>query len=172
MFQDTDGTTVAGTTWTGVILRVIAYRKRAKLPPGLPAEEVIAQACERNPGLCTDGEERHEAAVKVATLKARILKWLSGIVGKENSYVSSEEHKRRADICSGCVNNKALPGGCSSCVQALKEYRERIIGSRFVDGRLHGCNGLGEYLPVSTHLELQAEDRQDLPEKCWRRRSL
>lgn len=170
-FKESDGTLIAADSWSGVVVRVVRYRKRAKLEPGRPYEEVMTQACDRNPGLCRD-DTVYTEQLKVSNLRGRILKWLSTLVGKEHQFVNDAEHRRRAAICARCPKNKALPSGCAVCSAALKEYRERIIGGRYVDGRLNACSVLGEYLPVSSHLEGQAEDNAELPGECWRKRTI
>jgi hypothetical protein len=179
LYKEADGTTLAGNTWEGVIARVRSYRKRAGLPPGNPDEEVRAQACQRNPAICTNDDGQHAAAVKVATLKSRILQWFAK-TKRENSrlpiefFKFEEEMKARADICASCPQNKEMPDGCSSCRAAVSELRSDIIGGRRVDGRLthHGCNVLGSDLATSVWINEPTVDNPELPPHCWRKRTL
>lgn len=175
-FKESDGTTIVGNSWNGVIARVADYRKRAGLPPGDPHAEVHEQACRNNPAYChQDSPERREK-IKIATLKSRILAWFSTIRANRDrepiQFVSDQEARRRAEICARCPHNKALPDGCSSCRKALEEIRRDVIGDRFKDGRLNGCNVLGEDLQAAIHIDAQTVENGELPGDCPRRRGL
>jgi hypothetical protein len=176
MFQERDGTRIFGQTWAGVVARVARYRQRANLPPGDPQGEVVAQACQREPSLCQDDNGQNQAFLQRASLKTLVLQWLSQLRGRaernEIEFVEDAVSRSRADICAKCRHNQPLPDGCASCRAVLVEMRRTVLGKRYIDGRLHECAALGEDTPVSTHLEAQALDRPDLPENCWRRRSL
>lgn len=170
VFKESDGATIRGDSWPGVIARVVRYRARAKYPPGNPTEEVYAQACARNPGLCGDAP----APQKSVPLKTRVLMWLNGLVQKKRdlAFVSESLAKERAGICARCPKNTDVTSGCASCKVAQSELRKAIAGGRFFDGRLRGCAVLGEDLPVAVHLELQAVEDGELPGECWRKRKL
>lgn len=176
VFTDSDGTKHPADSWPGVIARVRAYRKRAGLPEGDVAAEVISQACHTNPGLCRNEDGTYRENLNKATLKTRVLKWLStlrdAVKSQPLSFVSDEERKNRAAVCASCPQNNALPGGCSSCVKALTELRKSVMGNRFVDARLNGCNVLGEDLPTSVHLDQVRVTHGELPANCWRKTSL
>jgi hypothetical protein len=172
-FLDSDGARLFGQTWQGVIARVIAYRKRAGLPPGDPPNEVVAQACQRNPVLCRDDNGLTAVQTKKASLKTRVIQWLNKLkADKWNQFVDTQLARDRAQVCAGCPKNTSLPGGCASCKAAVKVLREEIIQKRFQDGRLHACEVLGEDLPTTVHLESQTVDNPELPGCCWRRRSI
>lgn len=177
-FKCTDGTTIAGANWPGVIARLRAYRKRNNLPPGNPQEEVIQQACERNPGLCTPDDGNYAATLKLATLKTRILAWFAALRARKQAqpleFVLQAEANKRADVCLQCPHNKELTdSGCSSCKNTVKELRKVIIEGRPVDSRLahRGCNVLGEELATSVWLQSINEGNSDLPSPCWRKKS-
>jgi hypothetical protein len=178
IFKESDGTTIAGNTWAGVVSRVRAYRKRAGLPPGDPESEVRAQACQREPTICNEDDGQHAAAVKVASLKSRVLQWFASIRKSSkrdiSEFVSFEKAQERANICAGCQFNQALPEGCSSCSQAIKELRQEVIGGRHVDSRLvnHGCSVLGSDLATQAWLDLLTVNQAELPGHCWRKRTL
>ena len=178
LFKETDGTTITGDHWSGVVSRVRAYRRRNKLPPGDPEAEVRNQACQRDPTICRRDDGTHAAAVKVASLKSRVLQWFAGIrkSGKRDisEFVSSELAQQRAEICAGCPQNQSLPDGCSSCKAAVKELRLEVIGGRKVDGRLvnHGCAVLGSDLATQAWLDLLTLDQAELPAHCWRKRTI
>jgi len=173
-FVEQDGATLRASTWAGVIKRVVLYRQRAKYPPGKPEEEVTAQACARDPVLCREDNGAHAAEIKRQPLKARVLTWLNNLRSKkaEVQFVDETVTRQRATICASCPNNKDLPGGCASCKAAVKILREQIIDRRLQDGRLRACDVLGEDLPTSSNLELQAVDDGSLPANCWRKRTI
>lgn len=168
-FQERDGAKLVGDSWAGVIARVKAYRKRAGYPEGNVMEEVYAQACQRNPILCTD-DSGHVAAVQKASIKARVLTWLNGMRANRPQFVPTEVAQQRANICASCPLNQGIPDGCASCREALKALRGEILGPRPVDGRLNACMGTGEDLPAAAWMELQAQDNGALPGHCWRKR--
>jgi|KBSSwiStaDraftv2_1062776.scaffolds.fasta_scaffold263405_3 hypothetical protein len=178
IYKESDGTTIAGSTWDGVVNRVRAYRKRAGLPPGDPENEVRAQACQRDPVLCTNDDGSHARAVKVATLKGRVLQWFSRIkAGNAREPIQlafTEVMYARANVCASCPMNQPLPEGCSSCKSALEELRVDIIGARPTDGRLvhHGCNVLGADLATQAWIESPTVENAELPAHCWRKRTL
>lgn len=172
-FKESDGATLRGSTWAGVIKRVILYRQRAKLPPGNPEQEVTAQACSRDPVLCREDNGAHAEAVKRQPLKARVLTWLNRVrAEKDKQFVEEATTRQRATICATCPNNKDLPGGCASCKAAVKILREQVIERRFQDGRLRACEILGEDLPTAANLELQTVENSELPAHCWRKRTI
>jgi hypothetical protein len=173
VFVDSDGTKHVGDSWPGVIARVRAYRQRAGLAPGDVAAEVISQACQNNPGLCREETAAYREQLNQSTLKTRVLQWLTDLRGRAQSepivFVSDEERKARAQVCSTCPGNQALPGGCQSCLKALTELRKVVIGNRLADGRLSACGFLGEDLPSAVHLDQVRVSRGDLPANCWRK---
>jgi hypothetical protein len=174
MFIETDGVKIFGDTWAGVVQRVILYRKRNGYPPGNPPEEVIAQACARTPAICAPGNNDHASFLKNnASLKSRVIMWLNAAkAASGKQFVEDATSRERAGVCATCPYNKGLPGGCASCKAAVKILREEIIGNRFQDGRLNACEVLGEDIPTSVHMEMQAEERGELPANCWRKRTL
>lgn len=174
-FVESDGSRLFGDTWSGVIARVAAYRARAKLPPGDPANEVINQACVRNPGICHDTSDVTVQQTLRVSLKGRVLKWMNSqrqIPQDARRFVSEELRRARVAICAGCPKNEPLPGGCASCKAALKELRAEVIGKRPVDGRLNACSVLGEDLGSSSNLDLIAVEDGALPGNCWRKKTI
>lgn len=176
LFKDPDGTVHTGDSWAGVRARVKAYRKRQGKPVDTVDEEVITQACQRNPVLCVEEHPANAEQMKKVSLKGRVLLWLNrvrNVRGKRPLvFVAGDLNAARADVCFRCSKNQGTPEGCGSCRAALKALRDDIIGSRNFDQRLNACGVLGEYLPVSTWLELQAVPDPELPWECWRKRSL
>lgn len=172
-FRESDGSRQFGQTWNGVIARVIAYRKRAGLPPGNPREEVINQACQRTPILCTEDNGAREEQLKRSSLKTRVLQWMTAQrANQDKRFVEESLARSRAAVCAKCPKNTALPGGCASCIAAVKGLRTEIIGRRFQDGRLNACMVLGEDCNSAAHLDLQTVENGELPVECWRRRSI
>jgi hypothetical protein len=172
-FKESDGSKHFGQTWNGVIARVVAYRRRAGLPPGNPREEVINQACQRTPILCVEDNGARAEQLKRASLKTRVLQWMNAQrANPEKHFVEESLSHSRAAVCAKCPKNTALPGGCASCVAAVKGLRGEIIGRRPQDGRLNACVVLGEDCNTSIQLDLQTVENGELPAECWRRRSI
>lgn len=178
-FKESDGTLIVGDSWRGVTARVIAYRKRAGLPKGDPAKEINDQQCRSNPASCYPADDgQNAAALKVASLKSRVLQWFSQIrkVGKReiSEFVSAESAQQRANICAGCPQAHSLPTGCSSCLSAVKELRNEVIGGRPADGRLlnRGCNVIGADLATQCWLDQITVNDNALPGHCWRKRTI
>jgi hypothetical protein len=173
IFVDKDGTRLVAANWRGVIARVADYRKRNNLPVGNPEQEVHEQACERNPAYCSEITEQQKEMTRVASLKGRVLAWLSGVLaGREKqpiTFLPESTVKARAEICATCPKNAAIADSCSSCRAALKAYRKNILGSRPINGRLNGCVILGEDTAVSTAVDQILSDDADLPAHCWRK---
>lgn len=175
-FLDSDGVRISGDSWAGVIRRVEGYRQRQGRAVGNVEAEVMAQACARNPGICVEENAAYKVEVNRASLKTRILMWFMQLVKRKASnelvFVSDQDARNRAYVCSRCQFNKPLPDGCASCRQAVKESRKNIIGGRFEDARMNACEILAEDLNTSAWLDQQAVDNGALPQHCWRKRTL
>lgn len=175
-FIEQDGTVFSADSWAGVIARVIKYRQRQHKPVDTVKADVIAQACQRNPNLCRENNGQRDAKLKEATLKTRVLKWLSAInkIRQQSGmqYVSESLRDARADVCNRCPYDKQLHGGCSSCKAALNELQGQIIGGRKGESRYSACPIIGEYLPVSVWIEQPAVDNGALWVECWRKKTL
>lgn len=177
-FVEKDGVRIVGPSWKAVIVRVTDYRKRNGLLMGNVDQEVHDFACEKNPAYCSEITEQQKEMTRVASLKGRILGWLSGVVQarqkEKNALTLVPEHvaAERAEICAGCPKNIAFSDGCSSCKAAVKEYRKAVIGNRTTKGRLNGCVILGEDLPVSINLDEARVPNEELPSNCWRKTSI
>lgn len=172
-YKESDGTKLVGQTWSGVVSRVANYRKRAGLPPGNPQQEVIDQACARDPGLCRNDNGVRAEQTKRASLKSRVLQWLAlAKAHNESPCVPDEVARARASICAGCPLNTEIGQGCGSCKQALGEARKEILGRTRQDSRLHGCAETGEDNCVAVWLERPTIDSAALPGYCWRKRTI
>lgn len=173
-FTDSDGARIRGNSWSDVMRRVAAYRKRAGRAQGNVEAEVSAQACARNPAHCSEINGENERHLKIASLKGRVLRYLSFIrgllPGNRVPWASPQDARNRANVCASCPNNTALPEGCSSCRAAVRAMHKEILGDRTIDARLNGCAILGESLPVSTWVEHDVVDETALPAHCWRKR--
>lgn len=175
-FKEQDGVRIGADSWAGVIKRVANYRARAGYPPGNPEEEVMAQACDHNPGICTDENQAYKVEVVRASLKNRVLIWLLQMRTRKEKesigIVVEQDARNRAQVCATCPRNQSLPEGCSTCRQAVEESRRQLIGSRFTDARVNSCDVLGEEINTSMHLDLVRIEHPGLPEYCWRKRVL
>lgn len=172
-FKESDGTKIVGQTWSGVVSRVANYRRRAGLPPGNPDQEVVDQACARDPSLCRNDNGVRAEQTKRASLKSRVLQWLAlARANNESPSVPEEVARARANICASCHLNTEVGKGCGSCKQALGEARKEILGRTRQDARLHGCAETGEDNGVAVWLERPTIDSAALPPHCWRKRTL
>ena len=173
VFRDAEGITHVGSSWPGVIKRLKNYRARSGQPPGDPEKEVMAQACNKNPGICTEESEAYRVQLNEANLKTRVLQWLQRIIAlPEKQFVFEHDARNRTGICATCPYNKALPKGCSSCRAAVEESRKNIIGGRSQDARAESCSILGEDINSASWIEQVADAHPDLPPHCWRKRTL
>lgn len=169
-FVETDGTVIRATSgWKGVILRLVAYRKRNRLPMGDPAKEVHEQACARSPDTCHDDADpttvRH---LKIASLKGRALAWVAALKARPHTFVDEGLMRARANVCAGCPAHAPTAGGCGSCKKALKGVRQEVLGGRPIDDRMAGCLVLGEDTGVNTWLADPTVANSELPKCCWR----
>ncbi len=176
-FKESDGTTIRADSLAGVVVRVVAYRRRAGYPPGNPAVEVVEQVCSRNPGICSDDSgHSQELEVRKTSLKSRVLSWMAlARTHKAQGrieYVDATTAVARAQVCAACPFNTSLQEGCSSCRQAQAEMRKEVLGRRVLDSRLNGCLILGEDLQTAAHLERPTADNGELPGHCWRKRTM
>ena len=175
-FVENDGTRIVGTSWSGVVARVKEYRRRNGLPSGTPDAEVHAQACKRNPNLCSNVDAATIVARQKVSIKGRMLGHLNLLRKKRASepllFVDKEAAKRRATICAACPMNTPIKEGCGSCRAALAEVRRDILGPRSIDGRLSGCLISGEDVAVQAHIETENISLPTAPAHCWRKRTL
>lgn len=171
--QEVDGTIIRAGNWSGVIARVVAYRKRNGLAPGNPKDEVRQQACVRSPDACReDANPEYDMALKKTNLKGRILAWAAALrARKPLPFVDEALMGARANVCAGCPSHSAVAGGCGSCKKAIKAVRDDILEGRPVDGRMAGCAELGEDTGISTWLAEPTVPNGTLPPCCWRRQS-
>ena len=178
-FKERDGVKISAGTWAGVVTRLAAYRTRAGYPPGNPREEVMRAACERNPGYCSEDSPAYNVALKIASLKGRVLKWFGDLrsLRKRTPINLVDDHaaQRRLNICRTCPMNQEIQESCSSCRTVVKEMRAEILkGDKPVGGPLiqHACAVLGEDLPTSIYLDSVTVENAELPAHCWRKRTL
>lgn len=170
VFRDKDGTThTSSRSWRDVINRVESYRRLNKLPVGDPEKEVLAQACERNPGHCYEDTAAPVGVVARSSIKSAVLSWLAGIRRAKDSltFVSVDDASKRADICANCPFNVPLKQKCAPCQTFIAEMRKSILKNRAVDSRLNACEKFARDTGVMVHLDATSEKRDDLPDHCW-----
>jgi hypothetical protein len=171
-FRESDDSVHRAKNWREVIAKVTEYRKLKGLAPGKVLQEVMAQACQRNPRLCHEEPAANRPKPPVP-LKARVLQWLSGLNKHTDSgpinQVAPDAAKVRADVCAACPANKALGvNSCAACKQAVEGYRVNIFrGKVRFDGRLGGCTILGTDLASFVNLDQDRIDNEALPAHCW-----
>lgn len=178
IFIEKDGVTIVGGSWAGVAARLASYRTRKGEAPGNTLDEVMRQACERNPGYCTEDSEVTREQTKIVSLKGKILKWFSAL-RQQNAreplqFVDTHTSLLRAGACITCPMNAALEEGCGSCKAAVEALRGQIIGGRSPHNSLlmHGCKVLGIDLATAVHLDEVTVENNELPGHCWRKRTL
>jgi len=173
-FVDTDGARLRGDSHRSLLARIVAYRERRGAPAGNPAEELQAQLAGRNPGLVRAGANLGPVPKQGLSFKGRILTWLAEIRKRKDSLsiVRDSDRNARVNICAGCPHNKPVASGCASCKEVIAESRNEIIGRRAVDKRMGACQILGEELSVSTWTDDVAVENNELPNFCWRRKSI
>jgi hypothetical protein len=176
-FKDSDGSNHRAGSWKRVIEKVRDYRARAGLPPGNPNDEVMAQACVRQPAICNNAPTQVTVVKKDAPFKAKVLQWFREISKSQARgplrYVSELERKQRVAICSKCpFNIDTETSGCGSCKAAVAAYRRNLLASRPVDDSLGGCKILNADLPTAVSLDEVRVDNAALPAHCWRKISV
>lgn len=174
-FKESDGATIKASSWKGLFKKVARYRALNKLAPGNPEQEVTAQMCAREPAMCYEEGSVTREQTKKASLKGRVLAWLSHRHRNPGALVFTSDPNivevRRA-VCAACPLNQPLSEGCSSCKKVVLELRKSILGNRFLDGRLNGCSVIGQDNPTAVYLEDQTLADPNLPAHCWRKRTL
>lgn len=176
-FKESDGAHIRAGNWRALIKTVTAYRQRQRIAIGDVESEVIAQACSRQPNICFE-DRGHVVPKTRVTLKVRVLKWLNAFTQSQRkqplAYVDAATATQRAAICAACPKNGSLGvSSCSTCKQALAEYRKMLLGAaRVRDGRLGGCEILGSDLVTAAHLDEIRIDDPALPGHCWRKKAI
>lgn len=176
LFIEADGARIIGDSWPKVFEKVKAYRERQGIPVGNVEEEVISQACQRNPMFCTTETQQQKETTRKASLKGRVLAWLSRMVNRKEQqplkFVDENESKERARICNTCPFNSPFVDGCSSCKAAVNSYRDALIGPERAKAPLKGCAILGEDIEVSSRIDETRVQNDELPNHCWRKTTL
>lgn len=178
IFTEADGTRIRAANWRAVIKRVVEYRAQNRLPAGDPEMEIMAQACSRQPNICFEDRGSAPVPKPAKTLKARVLQWLNHFLQLQQkdplSYVDAKTAAGRAAICAKCPKNTPLGvNTCSTCKQALAEFRKSLLGGgRARDSRLGGCEVLGTDLTTAVHLDEIRVNNGALPAQCWRKTSI
>jgi len=173
-FKEKDGAKIRADSWPAVMRKVEAYRRRANYPMGNVEQEVMQQACGRNPSHCSNENDALMNQRKVVSLKGRVFQYMAfmrGLLPNRIPWVSAQDAANRANVCAMCPHNTNLPEGCASCRAALRSMRNEILGPhRAKDSRLNGCNILGEDIQTSCHVDHDVVDNPSLPGHCWRKR--
>jgi hypothetical protein len=180
LFLESDGTKLRGKSWPGLTRVVTAYRKLNGLPVGNVYDEVMAQACARNPSLCKDvPSAAPPATARPPSLKGRVLSWLSSlarVAAKQPlEFVQDSEMRQRAAVCASCPASKPLPEGCSTCKQAMSALRGKVLGPQRLnacDKRIGACERLGCDLQAAAWLNESRVREDSLPSACWRKVSI
>jgi hypothetical protein len=176
-YRDGDGTKHVADSWAGVIARVKRYRARQGKPTDTVENEVVFQACLRDPVLCVEDNGQTRREVVKSSVRTRVLQWMMSKKREKEAnelrFVDRPLHEARTDVCIRCPLDKSMTGGgCGSCRAAVEELKQAVVGNKTTDARITACQVLGEHLHVSTWLDEPAVVNADLPAECWRKRSL
>jgi hypothetical protein len=178
-FRDSDGTAFTSTGWGDLVKLVADYRRRQGKPTEGVEQEVLEQACVRNPQICMDAGPRQGKRVfmPAATPKSRAIRWLNSVseLPKPLILVLKDEADRRAGACLRCPRNVPAGVGCAACVNAMSALRAKAFpGQRMkFNPDLHVCEVLGTDLPTAVWLRDQlAVSNPDLPAHCWMKATL
>lgn len=172
-FRERDGTVFKAESWKAVERKIIRYRRDGQFPLGNPWEEIMAQACGENPGLC--GEVVSVPKTGGMTFNQRILEWLAWAVGRKRinavERVSAEVAAARAEVCAVCPKQRSLNKACLACISGVGTARKAIFdGGKTPHDSLLPCAELFEDTATSVHMVLGASNNPALPLNCWRRR--
>lgn len=99
----------------------------------------------------------------------RFLKSMTKWAVKGAPLVTQKEAERRASICSGCDENKQVPG-CATCTASAKLLKFlRRSQSTSKDDKLKGCDVCCCELKTKVWFPLDAIDNNKLkyPPHCW-----
>lgn len=193
-FKDPSGPTFHGHTWPEVVARLKHYRRRNRLPLGDPANEVADQALARNPHLLRPATTprvpgrpkpyNRSGAVPVpkkparVSLKAKTFTWLRAILRRkqeqngELQFVAQDVQKARLSTCNGCPKKQEVPGGCASCSKAYAVLRSEVLDKRPFKKDQLSCAVLGADLQTMAWLDEVTIENGELPDTCWRKRTL
>lgn len=182
-FIDEDGVKHKAENWDMLAVRLAGYRKRAGKPPGNPVEEIHAQACARQPGMCGDTSPQAvvvppnvptTSRLTVGDLTNRVAKWYAHLLGmkrrNEIGKVGRDEARRRAAICATCPLQRDVSSACGACKASRRAASDAIMqGESRVNTKLKACQPLGEDTGLAVHLNLGPTGDGGLPGHCWRR---
>lgn len=174
-FVEKDGTKITGPNWTAVERNVKQYRERKGLPAGDVHAEIMVQACANNPEICHQITGKVNPVQKPPSLKAKVFEWMANKSRQARQgpldYVSDDEARARAAICSQCPKQKNISHLCSSCTASRAALRESImVGRKSVAPGLEACLMLNLDLRAAIHLAEGSSQDPNLPENCWRRK--
>lgn len=157
-----------------LISTVAAYRTRRGLDAGDPIAEVNRQLCEKYPSRCLNGNAKTKGATsrpRGASLGTRISGWLRVIwlkaSRKQLEFVTDEESKRRAQICAGCAEHVAMPGGCAACSETVHQISFQVRAGRDkYTAPLLMCKFAATDLRVDALLKQPVSETA--PAHCWK----
>jgi hypothetical protein len=175
VFKENDGSIHRSTKgWRDLIARVTIYRRVNNKPPGDPENEVHAQACAANPSYCSEGNPPPPTPINGQSLKGAVLRWLSELRRNKSKIelVKPEEAASRAGVCATCPFNVGLREGCAPCKTFVIEAQRDLLPGRKVDSRLNACDKLAVDLGVLVNLDEPPVKRDDLPNFCWKKRTI
>ncbi len=183
-FSVASGVTLTASDKSKLIDAIYEYRVRHGGALDTIEREIDDYYCTRWPSSCIMepadygvASAPRTAPVKEAMLH-RVSRWAAGVADKmpKGGYalVTTEEAKRRQDICAVCSQNRSWRTGCKGCSGSAAQLLMQVRGLRKGRGDVYGCfvagwdSNTAASLPVSA-LPLSDAQMDRLAEKCWRR---
>lgn len=172
-FIDKNGFRHRGESWRDLERRVRHYREINRFSVGDVREEIMAQACSRNPNFCRESSKPTVVQRNPLSFNQRVIEWfvrkISLLRQGKLPRVDDAEAARRAKICLQCPNQQDYFQGCASCLQTIKTSRKALLRSESRHPGLKPCRALGEDCSISVHIEQEKVSAQGLPSECWRK---
>jgi hypothetical protein len=164
----------------------VAYEYRVRHGGALDTieREIDDYYCTRWPTACVKENSDYgvpnssrTAPVKEAMLH-RVSRWAAGVAAQmpKGGYplVTTEEARRRQDICAICCHNRTWRTGCKGCSGSAAQLLMQVRGLRKGRGDVYGCFVAGWDNSTATSMDLKdlpvsGDQMSRLAEKCWRR---
>lgn len=147
--------------------------------------EIDDYYCKRWPTSCTKETSDYgrtnpsfKSAAPRENLLHRVSRWAVSLAARMPKggfqLVTTDEARRRQDICAVCACNRSWRTGCKGCSGSAANLLMTVRGLRKGRGDVYGCEAASwdsvtaSSLPVS-ELPLSEAQISRLAEKCWRR---
>lgn len=167
-----------------LIKQIYEYRIRNSIAIGDIEKEINDAYCKKYPEACV--KEAHEwGGPKLEfphsePISNRVARWASSLLHSMpqggHRLVNAVEATSRAKICSDCRKNIPWKGSCGGCSRSAVTLLAQIRKTNRTphDGQLMACGvaGFGNETSVWMNVEqlpITEEQRDAMPDKCWRK---